>query len=118
VDGFVIAAGAAGTMDTCKKKAAAKAEFAVAHTIVLKGISATEFMADPKIIASFQDSVATTLKVDSSQIINIKAKSSRRQLLSRKLEGDSACRYESLFSPYFVAYNFIITVCGRVWCVM
>ena len=66
--------------------------FSVAHTITLEGISAAEFMADPKIIASFQSTVATTLDVATDKIINIKAKSSRRQLSGRGMAA-AGCRY-------------------------
>ena len=66
--------------------------FSVAHTITLEGISAAEFMADPKIILSFQESIATTLKVDVDKIVNIKAKSSRRQLSGRGMAA-AGCRY-------------------------
>ena len=67
-------------------------KFAIAHTIALEGVSATEFMADPKIILSFQESIATTLKVDVDKIVNIKAKSSRRQLSGRGMAA-AGCRY-------------------------
>ena len=60
-------------------------KFSVAHSITLEGISATEFMADAKIISSFQNTVATTLGVKADKIINIKAKSKRRQLFGREL---------------------------------
>ena len=66
--------------------------FSVAHTITLEGISAAEFMADSKIILSFQESIATTLKVDVDKIVNIKAKSSRRQLSGRGMAA-AGCRY-------------------------
>ena len=68
-------------------------KFSVAHTIALEGVSATEFMADPKIIASFQSTVATTLGVTTDKIINIKAKATRRQLSGRGLAA-AGCRYE------------------------
>ena len=42
-------------------------------------------MADAKIISSFQNTVATTLGVNADKIINIKAKSKRRQLFGREL---------------------------------
>ena len=55
-------------------------KFAIAHTIALEGISAAAFNEDPKIIASFQSTVATTLGVTTDKIINIKAKSSERNV--------------------------------------
>ena len=68
-------------------------KFSVAHTVALEGVSATEFMADPKIIASFQSTVATTLGLTTDKIINIKAKATRRQLSGRGLAA-AGCRYE------------------------
>ena len=62
-----------------------KPKFSVAHSITLEGISATEFMADAKIVSSFRNTVATTLGVKADKIINIKAKSKRRQLFGREL---------------------------------
>ena len=82
-------------------------KFAVAHTIAFEGISATEFMADSKIIFSLQQTVATILSVAMEKIINInanprdKAKSTRRQLSGRGLAAATACRYEERAAGYF-----------------
>ena len=83
-------AGAIGAYKDCDVVPVPK--FAIAHTIALEGISATEFNDDPKIIASFQSTVATTLGVTTDKIINIKAKSTRRQLSGRGLAAEG-CRY-------------------------
>jgi len=67
-------------------------KFAIAHTIALEGISAAAFNEDPKIIASFQSTVATTLGVTTDKIINILANPTRRQLSGRGLAAEG-CRY-------------------------
>jgi hypothetical protein len=65
-------------------------EFAVTHSIILGGISAADFNKDFKIIRSFQESVANTLSVAVSKVINIKASAaSRRQLSERELVASS-----------------------------
>jgi hypothetical protein len=53
-------------------------EFAVNHTVVLQGMTATEFKNDPAIIKSFRESVATLLGVETTDVINIVATSTRR----------------------------------------
>ena len=49
-----------------------ESDYAVTHTIVLQGMTATEFNNDPLIIKSFRQAVANMLEVESTDIINIK----------------------------------------------
>ena len=74
--------------------AAAKVvDFAVSHEVVLKGISATAFNSDPIIVKSFGQSVARLLNVLETDVYNIKAATTRRQLFySSRILDASSCR--------------------------
>ena len=114
-DGMIKAYKSCEIISTCK--------FAVAHTIAFEGISAIEFMADSKIILSFQNTLATMLNVAIDKIFNInavskqerskrrkagrdKAISTRRQLSGRGLAAAAACRYEEQAAGYFLIESF------------
>jgi len=74
-----------------------KSDYAVAHTISLQGITATQFNGDPLIIKSFRQAIAILLGIPTSDIINIVAQSQSRRVLRdmivqhRNLE-KSGCR--------------------------
>jgi hypothetical protein len=74
-----------------------KTDYAVAHTISLQGITATQFNDDPLIIKSFRQAIAILLGIPTSDIINLVAQSQSRRVLRdmivqhRNLE-KSGCR--------------------------
>jgi len=74
-----------------------KTDYAVAHTISLQGITATQFNGDPLIIKSFRQAIAILLGIPTSDIINLVAQSQSRRVLRdmnvqhRNLE-KSGCR--------------------------
>ena len=63
-------------------------EYAVEHTIILKGISANQFNEDPLIVESFLESVSKLLNVPITDIFNVVAISKNRL---RNLDGSAAC---------------------------
>merc|ERR1712166_1559063 len=65
-------------------------EYAVKHTIVLKGLSANQFNEDPLIVQSFRESVSKLLNVAITYIINVVAIDSLLNRL-RNLDGSASC---------------------------
>ena len=65
-------------------------EYAVKHTIVLKGMSANQFNEDPLIVQSFRESVSKLLNVPITDIINVVAIDSSLNRL-RNLDGSASC---------------------------
>jgi len=88
------------TCDTGFHLASGACTARVSHTIVLQGISATEFNSDPSILKSFREAVAASLSISPENVINVKATSSsrrrlniinRKQKIMRQL-AESSCR--------------------------
>jgi hypothetical protein len=89
----------AGNDDDGPGKQPATPDYAVTHTIVLQGVTVSQFNSDPLIVKSFRQAIAVLLDVPTTDIINIVAqqpKSSRRVLrdpiVQRRNLEKSSCR--------------------------
>ena len=60
-------------------------DYAVAHTIVLQGITVAQFNSDPLITKSFRQAIAVLLDVATTDIINVVAKAISRRVLTDTL---------------------------------
>ena len=73
-------------------------DYAVAHTIVLQGITAVQFNSDPLITKSFRQAIAVLLDVATTDIINLVANAKSRRGLTetmvqhRTLDTTASCR--------------------------
>jgi hypothetical protein len=62
-----------------------KTNYAVSHTIVLQGITVSQFNSDPLIFKSFRQAIAVLLDVSTTDIINIVAAQSKSRRVLRDI---------------------------------
>ncbi len=79
----------------------AKIQYKLTHRIVLHGVDAAQFNTDSGLQVSFRDAVATTLKIDSTNIVNIRAAGTRR----RELPNSSSSSSSSCTVTYDILAN-------------
>ena len=62
-----------------------KTDYAVSHTIVLQGVTVSQFNSDPLIVKSFRQAIAVLLDVPTTDIINILAQQSKSRRVLRDI---------------------------------